>query len=213
MVDSTMKIKHIIDEGLNVLYEPDFISPEQAQTFLEALTTEADWHRPEMKMWDKTVVTKRQVAWHADAGLVYEYSGQEHEWKDWTPAMHELRMLVEERMERSYNGVLLNMYTDGSEYVSPHADDERDMEEGVPIVAISLGAVRDFVFKHNNGNRYVLPLEAGSLVVMAGDTQKVSKHSIPKRAKVKDPRISLTFRQCVRRIWGRDHGDWWGDSQ
>ncbi|GAA5932000.1 alpha-ketoglutarate-dependent dioxygenase AlkB family protein [Sporobolomyces koalae] len=40
-------------------------------------------------------------------------------------------------------------------------------------------------------------LESGSLVVMQGDTQQKWKHQIPKEAKVKDSRISLTFRQLV----------------
>ncbi|GLB37902.1 putative 2OG-Fe(II) oxygenase superfamily protein [Lyophyllum shimeji] len=40
-------------------------------------------------------------------------------------------------------------------------------------------------------------LEPGSLVVMQGDTQKFWKHEIPKEFKVKDGRISLTFRQLV----------------
>ena len=40
-------------------------------------------------------------------------------------------------------------------------------------------------------------LENGSLVVMQGQTQQHWKHQIPKEAKVKDSRISLTFRQLV----------------
>jgi hypothetical protein len=40
-------------------------------------------------------------------------------------------------------------------------------------------------------------LENGSLVVMQGETQAKWKHQIPKEAKVKDSRISLTFRQLV----------------
>lgn len=40
-------------------------------------------------------------------------------------------------------------------------------------------------------------LRNGSLVVMQGDTQLHWKHQIPREAKVKDSRISLTFRQLV----------------
>ncbi|GAA5978666.1 hypothetical protein JCM5350_002472 [Sporobolomyces pararoseus] len=40
-------------------------------------------------------------------------------------------------------------------------------------------------------------LENGSLVVMQGETQANWKHQIPKEAKVKESRISLTFRQLV----------------
>ncbi|RDB26076.1 DNA oxidative demethylase ALKBH2 [Hypsizygus marmoreus] len=40
-------------------------------------------------------------------------------------------------------------------------------------------------------------LNSGSLIVMQGDTQRFWKHEIPKEPKVKDGRISLTFRQLV----------------
>ncbi|GAA6010529.1 hypothetical protein JCM11491_006982 [Sporobolomyces phaffii] len=40
-------------------------------------------------------------------------------------------------------------------------------------------------------------LENGSLVVMQGETQAKWKHQIPKELKVKESRISLTFRQLV----------------
>ncbi|KAF9526333.1 hypothetical protein CPB83DRAFT_857932 [Crepidotus variabilis] len=40
-------------------------------------------------------------------------------------------------------------------------------------------------------------LGSGSLVIMQGDTQKFWKHEIPKEAKIKGGRISLTFRQLV----------------
>lgn len=40
-------------------------------------------------------------------------------------------------------------------------------------------------------------LDTGSLVVMQGETQHFWKHEIPKEPKVKDGRISLTFRRSV----------------
>ncbi|KAF9477711.1 hypothetical protein BDN70DRAFT_914008 [Pholiota conissans] len=40
-------------------------------------------------------------------------------------------------------------------------------------------------------------LQPGSLVVMQGDTQRYWKHEIPREPKVKEPRISLTFRQLI----------------
>ena len=42
--------------------------------------------------------------------------------------------------------------------------------------------------------KYELPLHHGDLVIMRGDTQKKWRHSLPKRLKVKEQRINLTFR-------------------
>lgn len=192
--------RHILNDGLDVIYEPAFIGHEDGFRLLSDLIEQARWHRPLLQFGGAIMPTRRQVAWHADPGYVYRYSGQEHQSCDWTPAMLEIRERVQTRMGRGFNGVLLNLYENGEDHVSFHADDEGDMADDVPIVAISLGATRDFVFKHENGSRYNLALENGSLVIMQGDTQKVAKHSIPKRKKVSMPRISLTFRQCIRKV-------------
>lgn len=196
--EEPVKPRRILDQGIDVLYEPGFLSGVEATAAFENILKGADWHRPKMTFGDRVHETRRQVAWHADKGLTYSYSGQRHRWVGWTPALQKIREKVEDRMGMKFNGVLLNHYADGSEYVSPHADDETDMEDGIPIVAVSLGAARDFVVAHTESkNRHVLSVENGSLLIMAGDTQKVSKHSIPKRASVMKPRISLTFRRAI----------------
>lgn len=87
------------------------------------------------------------------------------------------------------------------------------------IASLSLGAERTFIMtpdpKNKQGKAVKWVLKNGSLLIMQGDTQtnwKVSytelhsendmahsriQHEIPKEAKVKDGRISLTFRQVV----------------
>jgi alkylated DNA repair dioxygenase AlkB len=67
------------------------------------------------------------------------------------------------------------------------------------IVGISFGAERDILFKKDTAPSELkgtqkINLHNGSLVAMIHPTNKHWKHSIPKRAKVKKPRISLTFR-------------------
>lgn len=195
----TSNSSFVLDEGIDVIYEPGFIDESLANNLFEDLLKEAAWHRPVMYFQDRKVLTRRQVAWHADYKYVYKYSGQEHEWKDWTPAMLTIRELIENKLNIKFNGVLLNLYNDGTDYISPHSDDEDDLVNGSPIVCVSLGETRDFVLKHKfNGNRHIIPLENGSLVIMQGNTQAVSKHSIPKRKNINKPRISLTFRQAIR---------------
>jgi len=200
-IEEETKFLRIEGHGIDVTYEEGFLTLEEASSYFDRVYAEADWHRPQMTFGDGVVrETRRQVAWHADEGLTYEYSGQRHKWVGWTPSMLELREKLQTKMGIDFNGVLLNHYADGSDYVSAHSDDERDMEEGIPIVCLSLGAMRDFVFKHRElKTRHVLVLKSGSLVSMAGDTQKVATHTIPKRAAVVDPRISLTFRRAIRR--------------
>jgi alkylated DNA repair dioxygenase AlkB len=199
MEEQEEKVVHIEDHGIDVIYESDFLIPEEAQGYFDRIYAEADWHRPKMQMYGEERETRRQVAWHADEGLTYFYSGQRHKWRDWGPAMLELRQRLHAKLAIDFNAVLLNYYADGSEYVSQHSDDEGDMEPGCPIVGVSLGATRDFILKHRETKeKHTIPLKSGSLLQMRGDTQKVSTHTIPKRANVTEPRISLTFRRAIR---------------
>lgn len=95
-----------------------------------------------------------------------------------------------------YNGMLVNWYPDGSSYIGPHSDDEKDLVPGAPIYSISFGATRTFRFHRRGGGPKVLDvsLTNGTLVAMCGDTQKEFKHSVPVEKKVKDMRINITVR-------------------
>jgi len=93
-----------------------------------------------------------------------------------------------------YNAVLCNLYRDGNDSVGLHADAEPEM--GPVIASISLGAGRLFGLKRENGSiAFSERLLHGSLLVMAGDTQKLFKHEVPKERGVTQPRVNLTFRR------------------
>ena len=96
-----------------------------------------------------------------------------------------------------YNAVLCNLYRDGNDSVSLHADNEPMM--GDVIASVSLGALRLFRLKRNGG-RWVFKrrLGHGSLLIMAGDTQKNFGHEVPKESGVTEPRINLTFRRILK---------------
>jgi hypothetical protein len=93
-----------------------------------------------------------------------------------------------------YNALLCNLYRDGNDSVGLHADAEPEM--GPVLASISLGAGRLFRLKRENGSvAFSERLPHGSLLVMAGDTQKRFKHEVPKERGVTQPRINLTFRR------------------
>lgn len=67
------------------------------------------------------------------------------------------------------------------------------------IASVSLGAARRFVMKHREDASKVLSLDLphGSLLVMAGATQRHYRHALPRSARVDAPRINLTFRRVA----------------
>jgi alkylated DNA repair dioxygenase AlkB len=64
------------------------------------------------------------------------------------------------------------------------------------IASVSLGAERLFRLKRKDGSvAFAERLPPGSLLIMAGMTQKNFKHEVPKEPGINQPRINLTFRR------------------
>lgn len=98
-------------------------------------------------------------------------------------------------------------YKDGHDHMGEHRDDERELDPACPIASVSLGAVRDFIFRHKDARsgsskRQIEPVKLelahGSLLLMNYPTNTYWYHSLPVRKKVKTPRINLTFRRIVK---------------
>jgi alkylated DNA repair dioxygenase AlkB len=63
---------------------------------------------------------------------------------------------------------------------------------------MSFGAERKFCFKHKQTKQKIdVWLEAGSLLLMKGDTQTHWLHRLPPSKKITTARINLTFRTMV----------------
>ncbi|MEY4484578.1 MAG: hypothetical protein RL693_2030, partial [Verrucomicrobiota bacterium] len=128
----------------------------------------------------------------------YTYSGTTKQALVWTEELRELKVLVEKFSGTSFNSCLLNLYHDGDEGMAWHSDDEKSLGRNTTIASLSFGAERKFCFKHKRTQQTVsLMLESGSLLVMKDATQSYWLHRLPKSAKIKTPRINLTFRTIV----------------
>lgn len=138
----------------------------------------------------------RDTAWFG--AVRYQYSGVSHPPVAMLPCLLPLKDLVENLAGCSFNGVLLNLYRDGNDSVSWHADDKPEIRHGSAIANLSFGATRRFMVKHRTepGLRLALDLTAGSYLIMAGLMQQHWLHCVPK-VRHSEPRISLTFRQAV----------------
>lgn len=92
--------------------------------------------------------------------------------------------------------MVINWYMDGTNHIGAHADDENQLVPDSSIYSFSFGATRDFVVtsKRDKTFKLVLPLEHNACIVMGGSMQKYYKHAVPKRLRVKEPRINVTMR-------------------
>ncbi|PKA27181.1 alpha-ketoglutarate-dependent dioxygenase AlkB [Leptospira levettii] len=179
-----------------LLYIPDFLDSETSQIYFDTFQTSIEWKQDEAILYGKHILTKRSVAWYADNGFSYRYSGTTKKAIPWTKELLTLKEQVETKTDEKFNSCLLNLYHDGSEGMAWHSDDETSLKPNSTIASVSLGIERIFRFKHKKKNTLVeLRLEPGSLLLMKDEIQIHWLHSLPKTLKIKRPRINLTFRQ------------------
>ena len=193
------------DPSINLLpgdgivhYYGKMMTSEESGAMAEALLNRIEWRNDEAVIYGKRIITKRKVAWYGDQPFSYTYSKTTKTALPWTPALLILKNLAEKHSGETYNSCLLNLYHDGSEGMAWHSDGEKDLRKNGAIASLSFGAERKFCFKHkHSGEKIDVFLEAGSLLVMKGETQTHWLHRLPPSTKIHQPRINLTFRTIV----------------
>ncbi|WP_448096598.1 alpha-ketoglutarate-dependent dioxygenase AlkB family protein [Luteibacter yeojuensis] len=186
--------------GADVTFAPAWLDSEEADALLARLLDELPWEVHRIRMFGRVVDSPRLSAWIGDEEASYRYSGVRFVPHPWTPALATLRGRVAEACGGRFNSVLANLYRDGADRMGWHSDDEPELGPEPLIASLSLGAVRTFRFRAKAGGEPVaIDLPHGSLLRMAGGTQRLYKHELPVRKRVAGPRINLTFR-CIEEL-------------
>jgi len=181
-------------DGIAIYHGVIFGEKEATQISKELLDT-IPWKQDEVVMFGKKIMTKRKVAWYADAGINYTYAGVKKSGLQWTEPLLKIKQKVEAITGSTYNACLLNLYHEGEEGMGWHRDNEKEIVAESSIASVSLGAARKFAFKHATTNERVdIELENGSLLDMKGAIQQYWYHALPKTMRIKQLRINLTFR-------------------
>jgi alkylated DNA repair dioxygenase AlkB len=188
--------------GAEIYYGPPLLQTEEATQLFNTLLVKCAWERRRANYGHDV---PRDEAYYGDPGTHYTYSRRKYQPLPWLPELLALRTRVEEATPDAayvnsgvpnvgYNAVLCNLYRDGNGSVGLHADAEPEM--GPVVASVSLGAGRLFRLKRRDGTVvFAERLPHGSLLIMAGDTQKNFRHEVPKEPGVTRPRINLTFRR------------------
>ncbi len=192
------RAKNWLPSDGEVNYFGSVMSRQTADRYYEVLMNEIAWENDQAIIFGKHIITKRKVAWYGDRSFGYTYSKIHKQALPWTPALVELKRMIEEVSAETFNSCLLNLYHTGEEGMAWHSDAEKDLLKHGAIASVSLGAERQFGFKHKTTKETVkLLLEHGSLLIMKGVTQDHWLHRLPPTKKVHSPRINLTFRTIV----------------
>uniref|UniRef100_A0A3P9MCJ2 DNA oxidative demethylase ALKBH2 n=1 Tax=Oryzias latipes TaxID=8090 RepID=A0A3P9MCJ2_ORYLA len=195
-------------EGLDCDYALIFSKKEADELFkhLEEEVVYSTGEEAKVQVYGKVYNIPRKQATYGDTGLMYTYSGVTRLACPWTPTLENIRDAVTKATGQTFNFVLINRYKDGLDHMGEHRDDEKELDPSCPIASVSLGAARDFVFRHRdargrNSSRQIEPvkleLSHGSLLLMNPPTNHFWYHSLPVRRKTLQPRINLTFRRIL----------------
>jgi alkylated DNA repair dioxygenase AlkB len=191
-----------LDAGADVALLPQWLPAEEAEAIFAALHTTIPWETHRLRLFGREVDAPRLSCWIGDPGASYVYSGTRFEPHPWSPMLASLRDRLQQTCDAPFNSVLANLYRDGGDSMGWHSDDEPELGLEPLIASLSLGAERRFrlrrrlprAVKPSPADTVNLVLPPGSVLRMAGATQRLYRHDLPKTRMVVAPRINLTFR-------------------
>ena len=164
------------------------------------------YQEPAIFVYGKWGKQKRNIGFFSDESKGYKYSTTfiPSQPLATSPVLSWLLTSVNQALQTTFNGILVNQYVDGSKKLSAHSDDEAGLDKRKRAVAgIAFGpgaAQRPFRIRNKATGEIILDVmqEPGMLIVMEGeDFQKLYTHEIPERLRVKEERISVTFRHHI----------------
>ena len=151
--------------------------------------------RPEIIIYGKPCKQHRNVGFFSDESIGYKYSKKLMKSKPLSKDVVDLLVTINKMLGTQFNGILVNKYIDGNDYIGAHSDEESGLD-GKGVVAISYGSERIFRIRDKN-NRTIIcdePTTHCGILHMGGNFQKLYTHEIPIQKKIKESRISFSFR-------------------
>jgi len=154
-----------------------------------------------IKLYGKEINTPRYFQNYGEG--IYKFSNITHESIPVPEIIKPLLEWTNSQESLNYNGILVNWYEDGRNYIGLHADDEKSLIKNSTIYCFSFGQERNFIVqsKSDSKDKKKFCLHNNSLIKMGGECQKYYKHSIPKingkKALEMGKRISVTIRAFI----------------
>lgn len=183
--------KHRIIDQEDFLYLPDFL--QESIKFIPEIEKYLEFEYHNIKIFGKEIKEPRSTSFLSTEPMEYTYSGIARAGLPYPDIIQKIQDQIEKKTKCQFNSCLINSYKNGDEYMGWHKDNEPELGKNPNVACISLGAERDFQFRSSE-KQFEINLKSGSLFLMRNSFQTKYKHQIPKRLKVKEKRLSLTYR-------------------
>jgi alkylated DNA repair dioxygenase AlkB len=114
-----------------------------------------------------------------------------------TPALKKMLDFINERFNSDYNGIIINYYKNGSNYIEKHSDSQNHPPNGVLL--ISYGSLRNFrIFdKITDVKVKDIPLVSGEMIHMGGNFQSQFTHDVEKDETITTERYSISLHKYM----------------
>jgi len=117
----------------------NFLTSSECEELLREIETLDLVSRPKFMMFGKPAQMNRDVGFFNLSLKGYDFTSQQMEAKELAPLLSWVLEKVNKELEMEFNGILINRYLDGHDYIGAHSDNEVDI-----VAGISLGASRIF---------------------------------------------------------------------
>ena len=182
-------------DGTAFLDKGNFINKELLENCIRDIEPQLE-ERPEIVIFGRKCKQQRNVGFFSNESIGYKYSKKMMDSKPLSESMSELLDIINVLIGAEFNGILVNKYMDGNDYISAHSDDETGLDY-VGVVSISYGSERIFRIRDKETKEIMWDelTTHCSILHMGGNFQRLYTHEIPIQKKIKEPRISFTFRK------------------
>jgi alkylated DNA repair dioxygenase AlkB len=158
-----------------------------SRILLERLTTAVPWKQHDRQLFDQTFREPRMTAEYRNLRTVPD------------KALLDAASVLSQHYGVEYDSLWLNLYRDGQDSTGWHRDRFSCRRPECIVPVLTLGATRRFLIKPRaGGNSIAFKPGSGDLIVMGGRAQEDWVHSVPKDAKVAEPRISVNFQSTAQ---------------
>ena len=101
---------------------------------------------PQINIYGKSAIQHRSIGFFSNDSVGYYYSGQLAKSQLLSDNLSILLDKINTKFDAKFNGILVNKYINGNDYIGAHSDDETSLDK-CGVVCISHGAVRKFRIK------------------------------------------------------------------
>lgn len=140
---------------------------------------------PKILVFGKQCKQNRDVGFFSNKSDGYKYAKTKTFSHKLTETLKNLMEKVNIYLGTHFNGILVNRYNNGKDYLSAHSDSKID-RDGI-VAGLSFGTTRIFRIRDKKTKKIIFDYQVPpcSLLVMDGDFQQEYKHEIPKQIKLK----------------------------